>query len=145
MAKYQFRFASILKVKETLEKKIQEEISVINMKIEQLNKQQLKINEERLKAIAQMNKVSVKVSDYQSMKMYNSHLEQQIELIKKEIENLLGKREAKQKELIEKKKEIKAFETLKENDYKNYLIEERRSELKVLNEVAIRNFNGEQS
>jgi flagellar protein FliJ len=145
MAKYKFRFQSILSVKEMLEKKIQEEISVINQEMEQLKKQLLMVNEEKNRVDKKMSEGTSKVSDYQSMKMYESHLEHQIELTEKEIESCLKRREQKQKELIEKKKEIKAFETLKENDYQNYLIEERKSELKVLNEVALRNYSGDQS
>ena len=145
MAKYQFRFQSILSVKEMLEKKIQEEISIINLEIEKWKKQLLVISEEKNRIAKIISEGNSKVSDYQSMKMYGSHLEQQSDIAQKEIDNCLKRREQKQKELIEKKKEIKAFETLKENDYQNYLIEERKSELKVLNEVALRNYTGEQS
>jgi flagellar biosynthesis chaperone FliJ len=44
-------------------------------------------------------------------------------------------------ELVEKKKERKVFETLKDSQLQEYLIDERRNELKELNEIAIRNFN----
>lgn len=143
MAKYKFKFQSILTVKEMLEKKTQEEISVINMEIEQLKKQLQLIREEKIKNESKMNSGSAKVSEYQSMKMYNSHLENQITQTEKEIDNCIKRREEKQKELIERKKEIKSLETLKENDYQNFLIEEGRNELKALNEVALRNYTGE--
>jgi flagellar protein FliJ len=145
VAKYTFRFQSILAVKEMLEKKIQEEISVINQEIKRWNEQLQIIILEKNKIDKKMSEGTAKVSEYQSMKMYGSHLDQQIEQTKREIENCLKLRELKQKELVEKKKEIKAFETIKENDFQNYLIEERKSELKVLNEVALRNYTGEQS
>jgi len=143
MAKYIFKFQSILAVKEMLEKKTQEEISIINHEIEQWKKQLQTIEEEKNRIANKMSEGTAKVSEYQSMKMYGSHIEHQIELIRREIENCLKRREQKQKELIERKKEIKAFETLKENDFQNYLIDERKSELKMLNEVALRNYTGE--
>ncbi len=145
MAKYKFRFQSILSVKEIMEKKIQEEISVINMEIENWKKKLLVLSEEKAKVINKISEGSAKVSEYQSMKMYVSHIENKIDQANKEIANCIKRRELKQKELIEKKKEIKSFETLKENDYQNYLTEERKNELKMLNEVALRNFNGEPS
>ena len=85
------------------------------------------------------------VSNFQSMKMYGSHLQQQMEAVEIKIEVSSKKRDEKQKELVERKKEIKSMEIIKENDYLNFLSEERKNELKALNEVALRNFNGEQS
>jgi flagellar protein FliJ len=143
MGKYKFKFQSVMNVKEIMEKKIQEEISRINKAIDDLRKELTLVQKERIRASKEMIKRRAKVSDYQSMKMYDSHLESEIISIEKKIAACIKMRELKQKELIEKKKEIKAFETLKDNDYQNYLIDERRSELKVLNEIAIRNYNGE--
>lgn len=145
MAKYKFRFQSILSVKEIMEKKIQEEISVINMEIEDWKKKLFVLNEEKEKIIKKVSEGSAKVSEYQSMKMYVLQIENQIDHTNKEIANCIKRREQKQKELVEKKKEIKSFETLKENDYQNYLTEERKNELKMLNEVALRNFSGDPS
>lgn len=145
MAKYKFKFQSIKNVKEMLEKKIQEEISRINKQIEDLRFELKHLTNERKRVSIQMTEKSTIVSDYQSMKMYGSHLQQQMEAIERKIELSLTKREEKQKELVERKKEIKSLEIIKENDYLNFLSEERKNELKALNEVALRNFNGEQS
>jgi len=145
MAKYMFKFQSIKNVKEMLEKKIQEEISRINKQIENFRFELKHLTNEKKRVSIQTTEKSTIVSDYQSMKMYSSHLQQQMEAIERKIEVSLKKREEKQKELVERKKEIKSLEIIKENDYLNFLSEERKNELKALNEVALRNFNGEQS
>lgn len=145
MAKYKFKFESIMKVKLILEKKIQEEISRINKEIDDLRFEMKHLANEKKRVSLQMTEKSIKVADFQSMKMYNAHLQQQVEILERKIESSLRRREERQKELVEKKKEIKALEIIKENDYQNFLLDERNSELKALNEVALRNFNGNES
>lgn len=142
MAKFNYRFASILNAKEILEKKIKEEISLINREIDNLKSQLEIVFEERLKTQREMIEQSLRVSEFQSAKMYDSLLEKQIHLIERKIEQMQLKKEEKQIELIEKKKEVKAFEILKENQLESFLIDERREELKDLNEIAIRNYSG---
>lgn len=143
MAKYVFKFEPILRIKEVLEKKIKEEISKINLEIDDLKKQKEFVIQERKKLIEKMTEQMLKVSDYQSIKMYENHLEKELVTIENKINDANKRLEIKQKELIEKKKEIKSFEVLKENDKENFMIEDRRSELKTLNEIALRNFDGE--
>ncbi|MFZ5947252.1 MAG: flagellar export protein FliJ [Stygiobacter sp.] len=143
MAKYKFKFESILRIKEVLEKKIKEEISKINLEIKNLQEQKEFLIQERNKVLSKMTEQMLKVSDYQSIKMYDNHLEQELINIKKKIVEAYKTLEKKQNELIEKKKEVKSFEILKENDKENFLIEEKRRELKTLNEIAIRNFDGD--
>jgi flagellar FliJ protein len=143
MAKFNYRFASILNAKEILEKKIKEEISLINREIDNLKSQLEIVFEERLKTQREMIEQSLRVSEFQSAKMYDSLLEKQIHLIERKIEQMQLKKEEKQIELIEKKKEVKVFEILKENQLENFLIDERREELKDLNEIAIRNYRGD--
>lgn len=143
MAKYKFKFEPILKVKEILEKRTKEEISRIYLEIDELKTQKENIIQERKKILNQMTENLSKVSDYQSMKMYDAHLEEEIIFIENKISDCYKRLERKQRELIDRKKEVKAFETLKENNEANFLVEERREELKTLNEIALRNFDGD--
>jgi flagellar export protein FliJ len=106
MAKYKFKFQSILNVKEMLEKKIQEEISRINKEIEDMRFELKHLANEKKRVSIQMTEKSTRVSDFQSMKMYSSHLQQQIETVERKMELSLKKREEKQRELVERKKEI---------------------------------------
>ena len=143
MSKYKFKFQSIANVKEILEKKILREISIINKEIINRKNERDIFIEERKKVLKDILKHKLKTSDYQSIKKYDEQLRKEIVHIEKEIESCLKRKELKQKELLVKKKEIKAFEILKENDYSNFLIEERKTELKMLNDIAIVNYNSD--
>ncbi|KAF0151642.1 MAG: flagellar export protein FliJ [Ignavibacteria bacterium] len=145
MAKFKFKYESIMKVKLMYEKKIQEEISRINKDIDDLLFEAKHLRNESKRVSLQMTEKSIKAADFHSTKMYCTHLQHQIDLLERKIESCLKRKEEKQKELVERKKEIKSLEIIKENDYQNFLIEERSSELKSLNEVALRNFNGSNS
>ncbi len=144
MAKFNYRFTALLNAKEILEKKIKEEISIINKEIDNLKRQLKIIAEERLKIQREMIEQPLKVSEFRSAKMYDSHLEKQTLSIKRKIEMLKMNKEQKQIELVEKKKEVRSFEILKENQLEAFLLEERKQELKDLNEIAIRNYSGNQ-
>ncbi len=141
MSKFNYRFAPILNAKEILEKKIKEDISLINREISSLKSHLEIVLEERIKTQREMIERSLRVSEFQSAKMYDSLLDKQIHLIERKIEQLQAKKEEKQIELIEKKKEVKAFEILKENQFESFTIDERRQELKDLNDIAIRNYS----
>lgn len=145
MGKFKFRFDSIINVKEILEKKIQEEIYLIDREINETQNQLTMVIEERLKAQQKMMEKMQKVAEFQSSKMYDALLEKQIIFLKHQIEKLNEKKELKYVELVERKKEHKILDTLKENQRQEFMIEERRAELKELNEIAIRNYNGEQN
>lgn len=142
MAKFNYRFSSLLTVKEIMEKKIKEEISIINREIIDLMSERDTVFEERIKTQREMLERNLKVSEFQSAKMYDSLLERQIFLIERKIEECEKRKKEKQIELIEKKKEVKAFEVIRENQLENFLIDERREELKEMNEIAIRNYSG---
>ncbi len=131
-----------MKVKLMYEKKIQEEISRINKEIEDLRFEMKHLVNENKRVSLQTTEKTVKAADFQSMKMYSAHLQYQIEVLERKIGACSKRKEEKHKELVERKKEIKSLEIIKENDYQNYLIEERGTELKALNEVALRNYNG---
>ena len=142
MSKFQYKFESVLNVKIIMEKKIQEEISLIEKEIKEYNHKRQIVIEERNRARQSMRGIHCKVSEYASTKMFDTNLNKVIKSIEKNIETLNDRRMSKQMELVEKKKEKKVFETLKDSQHQEYLLEERRNELKELNEIAIRNFTG---
>ncbi len=145
MAKYSFRFQSVMRVKEIFEKRIQEEISRINAEISAREQKQKTILEEKRIVNKIMTEQNLKVSDYQSMKMYDTHLDNEIIALEREIVNLNRLRDEKQHQLIERKKEVKSFQILKDHDQEKFLLDERQNELKVLNEIAIRNHSRDYS
>lgn len=144
MGKFKFRFDSIIRIKEILEKRIQEEIAVIDREIVDLKNQLKIIFDERMRIQKNMLERPLKAVEFQSAKMYDSILEKQIQAVQKKIKLVVKKRQEKQNELVEKRKEQKVFETLKENQLQEFNIEDRRLELKETNEIGIRNYHGHQ-
>jgi flagellar FliJ protein len=144
MGKFKFRFDSIIRIKEILEKRIQEEIAVIDREIVDLKNQLKIIFDERMRIQKNMLERPLKAVEFQSAKMYDSILEKQIQAVQKKIKLVVKKRQEKQNELVEKRKEQKVFETLKENQLQEFNIEDRRMELKETNEIGIRNYHGHQ-
>ena len=142
MAKFKYKFESVLNVKIIMEKKILEEISLIEKEIKEFKHKLQIVLEERNRARQSMKEGHYKVSEYLSTKIFDLNLCKLIRTIEKKIDVLNEGKRKKQVELIEKKKERKVFETLKDSQHQEYLLDERRSELKELNEIAIRNFNG---
>jgi flagellar FliJ protein len=142
MAKFRYKFDSVLNVKIIMEKKIQQELSLIEKEIKEFNHKRKIVIEERDRARQSMIEGKCKISEYISIKIFDTNLCKVIKSIEKKIETLNETKMIKQSELIEKKKERKVFETLKDSQFQEYLLEERRSELKELNEIAIRNYNG---
>lgn len=141
MPKFKFRLDSVINVKEILQKKIQKEIFLIEKEINEQKQKRQKIIEEREKTRKEVLGF-LKVSMYQSTKMYDLQLEKMIQSIEKKIVLLYEKKKEKMKDLVEKKKEHKILEVLKDNQQVTFLEEEKKSELKELNEIAIRNYNG---
>jgi flagellar FliJ protein len=142
MAKFRYKFESVLNVKIIMEKKIQEEISLIEKEIKEHNHKRQIVIEERNRARLNLKGINCRVSEYLSIKIFDVNLSKVIKSIENKIEILNENKMCKQLELVEKKKERKVFETLKDSQFQEYLLDERRNELKELNEIAIRNFNG---
>jgi flagellar export protein FliJ len=144
MAKFKFRFESLLNVREIQKRKIQQEISLIDIEIENTKKQLIFIMDER--EIVRRNILinSSRVSDFQNAKLYEKQLGDIIDSIQRKIEKLEEKKAAKNLELIERKKEVRTFEILKEKSQMEYLDEQKKDEMKNMNEIAIRRFAGEQ-
>ncbi len=143
MSNFKFKFQLVKRVKEIFEQKVEEEISRLNKQIAEFKVHLKKVIDERRQLAEAMIKQPSRVADYQSMRFYGIQLEKEILFIQKKIDAVSKKREEKQKELLEKKKEVKAFEILKEHAYETFLIDDRRNELKILNEIAIRNHKGD--
>lgn len=141
MGKFQYRYDTIIRVKEIQEKRIQEEIALIEKEIKDLKYQISVHSEERLKVQRSMVERPLKAAEFHSAKLYDSILERQINIILKKIELNQLKKEEKNSELIERRKEQKVFETLRENKLNEFIIEETRNEMKEINEIAIRKYS----
>lgn len=145
MSKFVYKFDSIIRVKEILEKKILKEISDIEKEIEKLEKNKNLLIMKRKKLSDSISSGLINANDYKSAKTLHRSMGKEIISVEKKIEDWKNKKNMKIDELKERKKEKRVFETLKEHQYEEFVIESNREELKRLNEVAINNFNRKES
>ncbi|MCX8092816.1 MAG: flagellar export protein FliJ [Candidatus Goldbacteria bacterium] len=142
MKKFQFKFETVLKVKEKKEEQLKREL----LKLHKLQYEQHqileKIKEEKL--MISNDKSSETVTDIQSLIYYEQYLNllrKQIDDTNKKIQELQNQIDNKREEVIQASKEKKTFERLKThylNEYNKIII---ANEQKVLDEIAINKYN----
>lgn len=140
MQRFRFKYDTVIRVKEILEKKVLKEISLLETAIEKLHDHKKSLEEKRKQLDINAHCVKIKALEYKSIKTLMNSLEKEISSIEKKIGDLKLKREEKKQELYARKKEVKILETLKENQYQEFISDSNREELKQLNEIAISNF-----
>lgn len=141
MAAFKFRFESIHAIKERLEKKVQKELAVIDLDLANKREKILELNkilkEQKQKKLDRKTK---KISEYHFDEKYESYLEEQINLTQKYIAAKKNERNKKLKELVQKAKETKTFEKLRENHLENFIKDQEKKEQKEMDEVAVNEF-----
>ncbi|HEX2869563.1 MAG TPA: flagellar FliJ family protein [Ignavibacteriales bacterium] len=141
MAKFRYRFESIKKIKETFEKKIQKEISLIDLEIEKQNDLLKSLARERMKANeAFSGKSFVRAGELQFQGEVQHLLDVREKNILSEITNLEKVKENRMLELQQKTKEHKIFEALEEKHYEDYQILQNQIEQKEIDEIASKKF-----
>lgn len=143
MSGYKFRLQKILDYKDTVEGLKKSEYSIAIQKLndeEEILSEYLSRKSEVIEDLEGLNK---KMS-IGSLKMYNNYIieistmiENQKIIIEQETKNV----EKAQVELLEAMKEKKGFEKLKEKDHKEYIVEEKKKEAKVIDEIVTFNTN----
>ena len=138
MPKFIFKYDSIKKVKDLLEKKVQKEVALIELEIERniIEHKKLIVEIEN----NSKNRKSNKVSELKAVENYKTMLEKKVENIQKQIALLKKQKEDKVKELIEKSKENKIFQTLEENHFENFKYEENLKDENKINEIATQKY-----
>ena len=138
MPKFKFKYDSIKKVKDLLEKKVQKEIAQIELEIERniAEKEKLVVEIEN----NHKNRKNNKVSELKAVENYKIMLEKKVEDIQKQIKVLNKLKEEKVNELIEKSKENKIFQTLEENHFENFKYEENLKDEGKINEIATQKY-----
>lgn len=140
MAKFHYKFESIKKVKEALEKKAQKEVAVIDLEIQKLENEYKRLTELELKSKKEFVKIQVSVGELKFMKGYELFLQKQREAITKKINNLNEKKKIKLKELLKRSQEHKIFDILEEHHHTEFNIEQNKLELDQINEIATQKF-----
>lgn len=140
MAKFHYKFESIKKVKEALEKKAQKEIAVIDIEIKKLEDEYKKLMEEELKSRQSFIKTGVSVGDIKFKKGYELSLQHQRRTITEKINALNEKRKVKLQELVKRSKEHKIFNILEENYHEAFIMEQNKIDLNNIDEIATQKF-----
>jgi flagellar FliJ protein len=140
VAKFNFKFDHIIRIKKVLEKKILKEIFLIDREIENSKTKQNALLNKKRELFDTITSGQIKIYEVKCARMYIRNLEKDLHNLQKKILELEHRKEKKQFELIQKKKELRTFETLKENKLEEFFFENNREELKQMNEMAISNF-----
>lgn len=139
MSQFLYKFDSIKKTKDILEKKVQKELADIDIQIENLSDEFVKLEKKKENSVKNLQQYK-RVSDLKQLDNYRNNLKQQMEVVKKKIDLLTLKRENKLDELIIKSQESKMFRKLEEVHLEEYNHEENIKEEKIINEVATQKF-----
>jgi len=139
MTKFNYKFDTIRRIKETLEKKAQKEIAEIDLSIEKW-KAELQIVSLEEKEQRQKFSSNIKIAELKERNAYLVTLKKKIENIQLQINSLRLQREKKVQELIQKSKEHKIFDSLEEVYRDQFNEEEKRLEMVQVNETATQRF-----
>jgi flagellar export protein FliJ len=140
MSKFVYKFQSIQKVKESLQKKVQKEMALLDLEIEKLENEFNKVSNEEVESKKKILNKDVLVGEIKFRKNYELCLDRKKITILEKINKLNKKKEIKRLELIQKSKEHKIFDSLEEIYHENFKKEENRTELKFIDELATQKF-----
>ncbi|MCK9210205.1 MAG: flagellar export protein FliJ [Ignavibacteriaceae bacterium] len=139
MSKFNYKFETVRKIKESLEKKAQKEVAEIDLAIGKLKTelQSVLVEEEEHRKKFSTN---IRISDLKAQKGYLVSLKKKMENIQLQINALNIQREKKVTELIQKSKEHKIFDSLEDIYRDQFNEEEKRLDMVQVNETATQRF-----
>ena len=140
MPKFSYKFESVKRVKEVLEKKAQKEVAVIEMEIEKWCKEQKRLQAEEQNFGVNISGRTYSIADLKYQKSYQYLLQKKIEAVIIQIDKLKVRKQQKLNELIQKSKEHKIFSTLEENYLAEFNYEQNKIELSQIDEIATQKF-----
>ncbi|HEX2983650.1 MAG TPA: flagellar export protein FliJ [Ignavibacteriales bacterium] len=142
MAKFLYKFRTVKKIKEILEKQAQKELAETQAKIDLVFLEIEQVKELKAKSKADKEKSGkIKISDLQFMENFTLSLDDTIKALYQEVDNLSKVKEQKIQKLIERAKDSKVFQKLEEKYKEEFLIELNRLEQKEMDEIALRKFS----
>ncbi len=141
MAKFKYKFESIKKVKESLEKKAQKEVAVIDLEIEKLKQSYVDVEKEGLDGLRKNESKNVSVAELKFEINYKKVIQNRLIEIQKNILKMEKLREKKIAELIQKSKEHKMFDALEETHLEKFMQEQNKNEMLFIDEIATQKFN----
>ena len=120
MSKFVYKFQSIQKVKESLQKKVQKEMALLDLEIEKLENEFNTVSNEEVESKKKILNKDVLVGEIKFRKNYELCLDRKKITILEKINKLNKKKEIKRLELIQKSKEHKIFDSLEEIYHENF-------------------------
>jgi len=139
LAKFKFRLQSVLSIKEKVEDLKKNEFGKAMMALAQAQQQLAQMEATRQAAIDDFRRDIGSGVDPAAFQRYNLFINK-MKLLIKQQEQVVAQAEAfveiKRKELVEAMRDKKTLETLRENNYEEYLIEEKQQEQKVVDEIV---------
>jgi flagellar FliJ protein len=140
MSKFNYKFHTLQKVKDSLQKKVQKEIALLDLEIEKFENEFNTVSNEENESKKKIINKDVLAGEIKFRKNYELCLDRKKIMILEKIGKLNKKKEVKLAELIQKSKEHKIFDSLEEAYHENFIKEENRSELKFIDELATQKF-----
>lgn len=135
---YSFKLEKVLNYKENIEDLKKSKYGDINSRVNNEKERLIGFNQHKENLVVEKNK-SVKNTSIGNLKLYNSYLQDisvTIQNQERKIEEMKVELEEAKEELLVAMQEKKAFEKLKENDYKEFIIESKRQEEKLLDGIV---------
>ncbi|MCL2170430.1 MAG: flagellar export protein FliJ [Defluviitaleaceae bacterium] len=139
MAKFSFKLASILSIKEKMEDLKKNEMAKAIQALEREKQRLRELVQTRLDCIDSFRNsinTGVKPEDIKSHNQYLEKLKMMIKAQEMVVEMATAFVEQKRLELVEAMREKKAMEKLKENAYEQHVIEEKQEEQKSIDEIV---------
>lgn len=141
MAKFNYKFASVQRIKYAIEKKTQKELSEIDLAIARENKKIAELEVERKKMKEEiLSKKNIKVVELKFYENFEKNFNEKKETIELEIKELQKKRKMKQEDLLEKSKETKMFDKLEIKHYSEFIKEQNKLEQIEMDDIATKKF-----
>lgn len=140
MAAFVYKFDAVKKVKEQLKKKIEKELAEVELEIKDLKQKTDDLFTELEDLKKSFSEKNMKVSMIQFKKSSEHIVENKIDEAKKEMQELLNKKQSVLLELEKKSKEHKIFDKLEDNMRVKFNTEQNKIENEKIDEVAVQKF-----
>lgn len=138
---FKYKFESIKRIKESLEKKAQKELAEVDMMIER-TKQEIAKLDNILKALKVKlgEHTSIKAAEIHHINRYEDYLAAERKVLEDQLADLEKLRTQKLENLQNKQKEHKMFETMKEKHHAAFILDANHIEQIAIDEVATQKF-----
>jgi flagellar export protein FliJ len=143
MANFKYKFESVNKVKENLEKKAQKEVALVDLEIEKLKQAYIDLEKNGVAGLAKQESNNVSVGDLKFEKNYLNLIKNRLAEIQNNLLKLEKLREKKIGELIQKSKEHKMFNALEDSHLERFMQEQNKNEMLFIDEIATQKFSRE--